>query len=83
MNEITIRDYIGKAKEITAEEVRRLPVGTKVVLHSFDRYRSHCTLTMTVVQSGKKRVLVANDLYHGRIEKQIKKETDRFCYTEE
>ena len=83
MRDVTIRDYIGMAKEISAEELRKLPAGTRVVLHKFDKYGSHCKLPMTLVQSGKKRILVANDFYGGRIEKPIRTETDRFCYTEE
>lgn len=82
MNDITIRDYIGKAKELTAEEVRKLPAGTPVVLHHFDRFGAHCETYMTVVQSGGKKILAAHDYYSNRIEKQIRKETDRFCYTE-
>ena len=82
MRDITIRDYIGRAKELTAEEVRKLPAGTPVMLHSFDRYGAHGELKMTVVQSGRKKILAAHDYYGNRIEKQIRKETDRFCYTE-
>lgn len=83
MREVTIRDYIGTAKEITAEELRKMPTGTKVILHSFDRYGSHCQLPMTLVKSGKKRILVTRDYYGDQIEKPIRTETDRFCYTEE
>lgn len=82
MKDITIRDYIGLKKELTAAEVKKLPVGTRVVLHNFDRYGSHQTLELTVTQSGKKKILTAHDFYGTRIEKQIRTETDRFCYTE-
>lgn len=82
MRDITIRDYIGFKKELTAAEVKKLPVGTRVVLHNFDRYGSHQTLELTVTQSGKKKILTAYDFYGTRIDKSIKTETDRFCYTE-
>lgn len=82
MSDVTIRDYIGLKKELTAAEVKKLPVGSRVILHSFDRYGAHRVLEMTVVQSGKKKVLSANDYYGNRIEKPIRTETDRFCYTE-
>ena len=82
MSDVTIRDYIGFKKELTAAEVKKLPIGSRVILHSFDRYGAHQVLEMTVVQSGKKKVLSANDFYIGRIEKPIRTETDRFCYTE-
>ena len=83
MRDVMIQDYIGTRKELTAEEVRKLPAGTKVIRHSFDRYGNHVTLEMTVVQSGKKKVLTATDYYGGsRIEKAITAETDRMCYTE-
>jgi hypothetical protein len=83
MSDVTIRDYIGSKKELTAEQVRKLPPGASVVLHSFDRWGSHQTLNLTVVQSGKKKILISRDWYGERIEKPIKKETDRFCYTED
>lgn len=82
MRDITIRDYIGFKKELTAAEVKKLPVGTRVVLHSFDRYGNHNMLDLVVTQSGKKKILTAHDYYGTRIEKPIRTETDRFCYTE-
>ena len=82
MRDVTIQDYIGNKKELTAEQVKKLPVGSKVVVHSFDRYSSHVTLTMTVVQSGRKKILKTNDFYLGTIEKPIRQTTDRMTYTE-
>ena len=82
MRDVTIRDYIGAEKELTADQVKKLPAGTLIVLHSFDRHGSHCTEVFTVAQSGKKKILVHTDFYHGRIEKPIRQATDRFCYTE-
>lgn len=82
MRDVTIRDYIGRAKEITAEEVMKLPEGSKVIVHRFDRRGVHCTEEMTVVQSYKKKVLMSRDYYGNKREMPIKRETDRFCYTE-
>lgn len=30
MRDVTIQDYIGNKKELTAEQVKKLPVGSKV-----------------------------------------------------
>ena len=78
---ITIRDYIGKEKELTAAEVRKLPEGTKVRVHSFSRRGEHHTLDMTVT-IGTNKYLKAMSMWGDSIEKPIKKETDRLCYTE-
>lgn len=80
--DITIREYIGRAKEITAEEVRKLPEGSKVIMHKFDRHGSHCMKEMTVVQSYRKKILRSVDYYGNKHYIPIRKETDRFCYTE-
>ena len=82
MRDVTIRDYIGNAKELTAEEVRRLPTGTKVIIHSFDRRTAYQTLEATVVQRGRQKVLAYHDGYGMLATKRIAKETDRMCYTE-
>ena len=82
MRDVTIRDYIGKEKELTAAEVRKLPEGTKVRVHSFSRRGEYQTLDMTVT-IGTNKYLRAVNMYTGDIiEKPIKKETDRLCYTE-
>lgn len=83
MRNVTIRDYIGSAKELTAEEVRKLPVGTLVIRHSFDRYGTHQWREMAVMQSGHSHVLAYWDpasCTTGVM--RITKETDRMCYTE-
>lgn len=82
MRDVTIQDYIGNKKELTAEQVRRLPVGTKVTIHSFDRYGAHTWTDTTVAKSGNKKILIASDYYGNKIIKTIRKETGRFCYTE-
>ena len=82
MRDVTIRDYLGRHKELTAEQVKKLPVGSSVIRHSFDRYGNHVELKLTVTQSGKKKILTTNDFFIGRVEKPISKETDRVCYSE-
>lgn len=81
MRDVTIRDYIGKEKELTAAEVRKLPEGTKVRVHSFSRRGEYQTLDMTVT-IGTNKYLRAMSMWGDSIEKPIKKETDRLCYTE-
>lgn len=83
MNDVTIRDYIGSAKELTAKEIRKMPVGTVITVHSFDRWGAHqtCDMTVTAGKDGKK-YLFARDYYGGLVRKPISKETDRRCYTE-
>jgi hypothetical protein len=39
-------------------------------------------MELTVVQSGKKKILTMSDYYGNRIEKPITKETERVCYSE-
>lgn len=83
MRDVTIRDYIGGMKELTAEQVRKLLAGTVVIRHSFDRYGTHQWREMTVVQSGRSHALAYWDpasCTTGVM--RITKETDRVCYTE-
>ena len=82
MRDVLIQDYIGKKKELTAEQVRKLPVGTQVLLHHFDRSGEHVLLETTVAKSGNKKILLARDWKGNRIVKTIRKECGRFCYTE-
>ena len=82
MHNATIRDYIGDSKELTAAEVRKLPEGAHVIVHSFDRRGTHQTLEMTV-RIGTNKYLSCFDYYSGQqIKRPIRKETDRMCYTE-
>lgn len=82
MRDVDIRDYIGHAEELTAEQVRKLEPGAKVIRHNFDRQGVHQTLEMTVVQSGKKKMLSVVDWYRGTTTLQpIRKESERMCYT--
>ena len=83
MRDVTIRDYIGRQKELTAEQVRKSPIGTQVIRHSFDRYGMHQWREMTVVQSGCSHALAYWDPASCTISvMRIAKETDRMCYTE-
>lgn len=62
--------------------MRKLEPGTKIIRHGFDRYTAHTTQEMTVVQSGKKKMLSAVDWYRGTTTLQpIRKESERMCYT--
>lgn len=80
---VNIRDYIGRQKELTAEQVRKSPIGTMVIRHSFDRHGMHQTLNATVVQSGCSRALAYWNTVDRTVGLQrITKETDRMCYTE-
>jgi hypothetical protein len=82
MREVTIRDYIGHAKELTAEQVRKLAPGTHITRHSFDRYGAHKTLDMCVVQAGRSKMLAYEDNFDLTAYKKVQQETDRMCYTE-
>ena len=42
---------------LTADQVKQLPVGSKVTLHGCDRYGMHTQLECEIVQSGKKKLL--------------------------
>ena len=81
---ISIEDYIGTHKLLTAAEVRALPVGSHVLLHHFDRYGAHNALDMQVAQASpdsKRKVLTTYDYYGVRIIKPITARQN-MCYTE-
>ena len=80
MWDVTIRDCIGKHKELTAAEVRKLPAGSKIIRHSINRYGVHHALEMTVA-IGINKHLVARGWDGLSFEEPIRKETDRLCYT--
>lgn len=80
MRDVDIRDYIGYHKELTAAEVRKLPAGSKILRHSFDRYGAHQVCEMTVTVGTSKHLAAVG--YDGlSIKIPIRKETDRMCYT--
>lgn len=83
MEDITIHEYVGNLRELTAKEVRSLPVGTKVLRHSFDLHGNYVQTEMTVAQNGREKVLATRDYIRGkRVERTIWEVTDRMCYTE-
>ena len=79
---VTIRDYTGNSKVLTAEQVRKLEPGTHIVRHSFDRYGAHQILEMCVVRAGRSKLLAYEDVDGLTAYRKIAKETDRMCYTE-
>lgn len=80
--DVHIEDYVGNKKVLTAGEVRKLPVGAKVEIHSFDRHSDHVWLDYVVTQSGKKKVLVHRDFGGMPITKRIGELREgRQCYT--
>ena len=85
MSDVTIRDYIGYEKELTAVQVRSLIEGSKITIHHFDRRGEHCRLETTVKSHKNKNGRVVKELaysdYDGIGWKPIRKETDRMCYT--
>ena len=80
MRDTAIQDYIGKEKEVTAAEVRCMEPGTKVRVHSFDRFGVHQYADMEVAV-GTKKYLTMTDFNGVVWTKEIKKESDRICYT--
>lgn len=81
---VTIEDYVGMHRILTAAEVRALPVGSSVLLHSFDRYGAHKMIEMQVTQASpdsKRKVLTTYDYYGVRIIKPITARQN-MCYTE-
>lgn len=82
MREVSIQDYIGFEKPLTAEEVRQLPVGSTVKKHTFDRRGTHQWRNMKVVQSGKRKMLkyYVGPFEHMEMEP-IRATSDRMCYT--
>ena len=81
MTNVTIRDYIGSASELTAVEVRKLPIGTEVVRHNFDTRGRHQTVTGVVSTRGRAVCLARHDLHLGIVKYDIRPESDRLCYT--
>lgn len=80
MKDVTIRDYIGNEKEVSAYEVRYMGPGAKVRVHSFDRFGVHQYADMEVAV-GTKKYLTMTDFNGVVWTKEIKKESDRLCYT--
>ena len=81
MKPLTIEDYVSHKKILTADEVRKLPAGTVIQRHHFDRYGAHVWEPMTVVQSGKKKMLMSRDWRQVGVTKPITTRANQ-CYTE-
>ena len=64
-------EWLHGKKRLTAVEVRKLPIGTKVQLHGADRHGDHTVLDCVITQSGKHRVLSYTDYYGSRMTKRI------------
>ena len=84
MTNKVIREYIGDAVELSAGKVRRMPVGSHVIVHTFDRHGNHQTEEGIVIRNGPKRKALAfRDYWNGDNEvREIRKESDVLCYTE-
>ncbi len=69
-----------KLKKLTADEVKKLPVGTEILLHGRDRHGEATQLECTVTQSGKKKILSYWDINGCRETKPIRQldGVDRF-----
>ena len=64
-------EWLHGKKRLTAVEVRKLPIGTRVQLHGADRHGEHSVLDCVITQSGKHRVLSYTDYYGSRMTKRI------------
>ena len=53
-------------KHLTAEEVKKMPVGTRINLHGRDRHGYTTTTECRIVQSGKSKKLAYSDFYGTR-----------------
>ena len=76
VNEIRLRTQ----NEVSAEQLKKLPVGTIVIIHSFDRHGQYQTLDCKLIQSGKKKVL-SYDGYWGKELRPITKESNSRWYS--
>ena len=57
---------IAPKKHLTAEEVKKLPVGTRIDVHGRDRHGYSTVLECTIVQRGKSKKLSYSDFYGTR-----------------
>ena len=66
--------------EVSAEDLRRLPVGTIVIVHGFDRHGEHTQMECKIVSSGKGKALGYSTAW-GPETIPIRKESDRRWYS--
>ena len=64
---------IARKKHLTADEVKKLPVGTRIDLHGRDRHGYSTVIECTIVQSGKSKKLAYTDYYGARTVLPIRK----------
>lgn len=64
---------IVRKKHLTADEVKKMPVGTRIDLHGRDRNGYSTVLECTIVQSGKSKKLAYTDYYGTRTVLPIRK----------
>ena len=50
-------------KHLTADEVKKLPVGTRIDVHGRDRHGYSTIINCRIVQSGKSKKLAYSDYY--------------------
>lgn len=78
-----IKEAVGNRKILTAQQVKKLPIGSVVWLHSFDRHGEHQMIKLTVVQAYKNKELATDrDYYGNRVIRRID-DIPGTCYTVE
>ena len=70
-------------EKLTAAQVRKLPVGTRVDLHGFDRHGIPTWLECTVVQSYRKKVLEYRDVDGMKTTKNIRDYPNKYYTVKE
>lgn len=83
MSDITIESYVDAKKILTVDDVKKMPVGSTVVCHSFDRRGCHQWAPYTIVMKGKHKVLRNVDFYGRFNTREITIRPGRECFTEE
>ena len=71
-----------RRETLPADQVRQLPIGATVRRHSFDKYGYPVWVDCTVVQPGKRKMLMVST-FTGPLMKAIYKESDRMYYSVE
>lgn len=84
IDDITKITYSGGRKILTAQEVKNMEVGTKVILNGFDRYGEHWEMEMTIVkkQSGRAKELYMHSFRTGETIRKPIRENKNQWYTE-
>lgn len=69
---------IRQEERLTAEQVRRLPEGTRVDLHGYDRSGTPSWLECTVIRSCKKKLLAYRDTDGTKATKEIRNYPNKY-----